>query len=74
MLKSSPEVFSFLKQSVLKEAARFFPSETAETAETAEKAAAEVLSLPMYPELQAVQQEEVVAAVAALQKEALALA
>ncbi|MEZ6029898.1 MAG: DegT/DnrJ/EryC1/StrS family aminotransferase [Hyphomonadaceae bacterium] len=40
----------------------------------AEKAAAEVLSLPMYPELQAVQQEEVVAAVAALQKEELALA
>lgn len=40
----------------------------------AEKAAAEVLSLPMYPELQAVQQEEVVAAVAALAKEELALA
>ena len=38
----------------------------------AEKAAAEVLSLPMYPELTSVQQEEVVAAVAALQKEAMA--
>lgn len=35
----------------------------------AEKAAAEVLSLPMYPELNAVQQEEVVAAVAELQKQ-----
>ena len=30
MLKSSPEVFSFLKQSVLKEAARFFPTESAD--------------------------------------------
>jgi dTDP-4-amino-4,6-dideoxygalactose transaminase len=30
-----------------------------------------VLSLPMYPELNAVQQEEVVSAVAALQAEAL---
>jgi dTDP-4-amino-4,6-dideoxygalactose transaminase len=38
-----------------------------------EKAAAEVLSLPMYPELNAVQQEEVVSAVAALQAEALQL-
>ena len=28
MLKSSPEIFSFLQQSVLKEAARLFPSET----------------------------------------------
>ena len=37
----------------------------------AEKSAAQVLSLPMYPELNAVQQEEVVAAVAALQKDAL---
>lgn len=27
MLKSSPEIFSFLQQNVLKEAARFFPSE-----------------------------------------------
>ena len=37
----------------------------------AEKAAAEVLSLPMYPELNAVQQEEVVAAVSELQKQSL---
>lgn len=35
----------------------------------AEKAAAEVLSLPMYPELTEVQQEEVVAAVVELQKQ-----
>jgi hypothetical protein len=30
MLKSSPEIFSFLQQSVLKEAARLFPSDTPE--------------------------------------------
>jgi dTDP-4-amino-4,6-dideoxygalactose transaminase len=36
-----------------------------------EKAAAEVLSLPMYPELNAVQQEEVVAAVVALQTQSM---
>lgn len=30
MLKSSPEIFSFLKQSVLKEAARFFPADATE--------------------------------------------
>lgn len=30
MLKSSPEIFSFLEQKVLKEAARFFPSDTAD--------------------------------------------
>jgi hypothetical protein len=32
MLKSSPEIFSFLEQNVLKEAARFFPPEIAEDA------------------------------------------
>jgi hypothetical protein len=30
MLKSSPEIFSFLQQSVLKEAARLFPADTAD--------------------------------------------
>ncbi len=30
MLKSSPEIFGFLQQSVLKEAARFFPSDPAD--------------------------------------------
>lgn len=30
MLKSSPEIFSFLQQSVLKEASRLFPTDTAE--------------------------------------------
>ncbi len=32
MLKSSPEIFGFLQQSVLKEAERFFPDETNEAA------------------------------------------
>jgi hypothetical protein len=32
MLKSSPEIFSFLQQNVLKEAARFFPPSAAEDA------------------------------------------
>lgn len=32
MLKSSPEIFSFLEQNVLKEAARFFPPEAEEEA------------------------------------------
>jgi dTDP-4-amino-4,6-dideoxygalactose transaminase len=40
----------------------------------AEKAAAEVLSLPMYAELTALQQEEVADAVISLQKEAMAAA
>ena len=31
MLKSSPEIFRFLQQSVLKEAARFFPDEASES-------------------------------------------
>src|SRR5688572_25177220 len=30
MLKSSPEIFNFLQQNVLKEAARFFPPEAAD--------------------------------------------
>jgi dTDP-4-amino-4,6-dideoxygalactose transaminase len=40
----------------------------------AEKIAAETMSIPMFPELTAVQQEEVVAAVADLQKHSLQLA
>jgi hypothetical protein len=35
MLKSSPEIFGFLKQNVLKEAARFFPAESAARGERA---------------------------------------
>jgi hypothetical protein len=46
MLKSSPEIFGFLKQSVLKEAAQFFPAETAENAgDTLTK----ILVLPSLP-------------------------
>jgi hypothetical protein len=46
MLKSSPEIFGFLKQSVLKEAARFFPSDTADSAgDTLTK----ILVLPSLP-------------------------
>jgi hypothetical protein len=45
MLKSSPEIFGFLKQSVLKEAARFFPAETPEGGEKLTK----ILVLPSLP-------------------------
>lgn len=46
MLKSTPEIFGFLKQSVLKEAARFFPEEPAEGAgDTLTK----ILVLPSLP-------------------------
>ena len=46
MLKSSPEIFGFLKQSVLKQAERFFP---AETAEDAGGAVTKILVLPSLP-------------------------
>jgi hypothetical protein len=46
MLKSSPEIFSFLQQSVLKEAARLFPSDTPEVdADSLTK----ILVLPSLP-------------------------
>ena len=46
MLKSSPEIFGFLRQSVLKDAARFFPAETADdTGDTLTK----ILVLPSLP-------------------------
>ncbi len=47
MLKSSPEIFSFLEQNVLKEAARFFPPETAD--EESGGAPTKVLVLPSLP-------------------------
>lgn len=47
MLRSSPEIFSFLEQNVLKEAARFFPPETADD-ETG-GAPTKVLVLPSLP-------------------------
>lgn len=46
MLKSSPEIFNFLEQKVLKEAERFFPPETAEDAG---HAPTKVLVLPSLP-------------------------
>lgn len=46
MLKSSPEIFGFLKQSVLKEAARFFP---VETAEATDDRLTKILVLPSLP-------------------------
>jgi len=46
MLKSSPEIFTFLEQKVLKEAARFFPPETAEDAGGSPT---KVLVLPSLP-------------------------
>jgi len=46
MLKSSPEIFNFLEQKVLKEAERFFPPEAAEDAANAPT---KVLVLPSLP-------------------------
>jgi hypothetical protein len=46
MLKSSPEIFSFLEQRVLKEAARFFPPEAPDDAGAAPT---KVLVLPSLP-------------------------
>jgi hypothetical protein len=46
MLKSSPEIFGFLKQSVLREAARFFP---AESTEGGGEAVTKILVLPSLP-------------------------
>jgi hypothetical protein len=46
MLKSSPEIFNFLEQKVLKEAERFFPPESADDAGSAPT---KVLVLPSLP-------------------------
>lgn len=46
MLKSSPEIFSFLQQNVLKEAARFFP---ANAADDATDPPTKILVLPSLP-------------------------
>ena len=46
MLKSSPEIFSFLQHNVLKEAARFFP---AEASEDAGGTLTKILVLPSLP-------------------------
>ena len=46
MLKSSPEIFSFLEQNVLKEAARFFPPDPADETESVPT---KVLVLPSLP-------------------------
>src|SRR3954466_4768802 len=46
MLKGSPEIFSFLEQNVMKEAARFFPPELANDAGGAPT---KVLVLPSLP-------------------------
>ena len=46
MLKSSPEIFGFLKQSVLREAARFFP---AESTEGGGESVTKILVLPSLP-------------------------
>ena len=47
MLRSSPEIFSFLQQSVLKEAARLFPADATEGEEAAELT--KILVLPSLP-------------------------
>lgn len=46
MLKSSPEIFSFLQQNVLKEAARFFPSNSTDDAG---EPPTKILVLPSLP-------------------------
>ena len=48
MLKSSPEIFSFLQQNVLKEAARFFPPSATEDAGGADELT-KILVLPSLP-------------------------
>ncbi|CAM2969054.1 hypothetical protein [Rariglobus hedericola] len=47
MLKSSPEIFRFLEDNVMKEATRFFPA--AETAEEGEDQLTKILVLPSLP-------------------------
>src|SRR5688572_7013339 len=50
MLKSSPEIFSFLQQNVLKEAARFFPPSATGGADSPEaEAPTKILVLPSLP-------------------------
>ena len=48
MLKSSPEIFSFLQQSVLKEASRLFPTDASET-DTETGGVTKILVLPSLP-------------------------
>ena len=48
MLKSSPEIFSFLQHNVLKEAARFFPAGAGGEAEATEEVT-KILVLPSLP-------------------------
>jgi hypothetical protein len=47
MLKSSPEIFRFLEDNVMKEATRFFPA--AEAAEAGEDQLTKILVLPSLP-------------------------
>ncbi len=50
MMKSSPEIFSFLQQNVLKEAARFFPSDSADPGgDAAGGTLTKILVLPSLP-------------------------
>jgi hypothetical protein len=49
MLKSSPEIFGFLQQNVLKEAARFFPPDPADPGGEAGGALTKILVLPSLP-------------------------
>ena len=49
MLKSSPEIFSFLQQNVLKEAARFFPRDPADPGGDSGGTLTKILVLPSLP-------------------------
>lgn len=50
-LKSSPEIFRFLEENVLKEATRFFPSQAAATAVGGEAAADDLTKILVLPSL-----------------------
>lgn len=49
MLKSSPEIFRFLEDNVMKEATRFFPAATTDAGESGDDPLTKILVLPSLP-------------------------